>query len=347
MDRLNIFLVLIFVSILFSICTPGVTPSASSSTNIPFETHDLRISQVVTEVETVFERTIIPSQIWDRLVLNMTVQNRGDHLEHVFLKVTANGAPVQATFSAFEEVGLVQAFSYQFEVPQMLLVTLNYSKQTQVQIDIMLVLDFGVTLGAPMVDFVIQGTQLIALNLAQPLVNQPIPLLQANQYQIQPVKYSFLKKSLIISPILYVQIPEEMQLCCTVSVLLHGSKINSLVIDDKTFYPSENDFKIEFNLTKTPPTINQDLFLTMIISPDYASLEGPTQVNVEVTVVGVLQSRSSDPFMNVLGSHPVPVLIMFPFLIITLFGIPYYLVYQEHVSDRDNHLLDPQKLTKL
>ncbi|MFX0206338.1 MAG: hypothetical protein ACFFDT_10140 [Candidatus Hodarchaeota archaeon] len=347
MDRSSIFLVLIFASILLSICTLGVTPSASSSTNIPSETHDLKISQVLTEMETVFERTIILSQSWDRLVLNMTVQNRGDHLENVFLKATANGAPVHATFSAFEEVGLVQAFSYQFEVPQMLLVTLNYSKQTQVQIDIILVLDFGVTLGAPMVDFVIQGAQLIALNLAQPLESQPLPLLQANQYQIQPVKYSFLKKNLILSPALYVQIPEEMLLYCTISVLLCGTKINYLTIDDQTFYPSENDFKIEFNLTKTIPTINQDLFLTMIISPDYASLEGLTQVNVEVTVVGVLQSRSSDPFVNVLGSHPVPVLIMFPFLIITLFGIPYYLVYQEHVSNHDNHLLDPQKQTKL
>jgi hypothetical protein len=277
----------------------------------------------------------------------MTVQNRGDHLENVFLKVIASGAPVQATFSAFEEVGLVQAFAYQFEISQTLLTTLNYTGQTQVQLDIILVLDFGVTLGTPMVDFTIQGAQLIALNLAQPLERQSLPLLQANKYQIRPVKYSFLKKNLILSPVLYIQIPEEMQLHCTISVLLHGTKINCLTIDDQTFYPSENDFKIDFNITKTTSTNNQDLFLRMIISPDYEGLEVPTTIIVEVTAVGVLQSRSSAPFVNVLGVHPIPVLIMFPILIISLFGVPYYLVYQEHLSDRDNDILDPQKQTKL
>ncbi|MFX1535909.1 MAG: hypothetical protein ACFFDI_16965, partial [Promethearchaeota archaeon] len=198
-----------FVSIFLpSIYITGVTSSSAGT----IEVHDLRISQAVTEVETVFERTIFLSQIWDRLVLNMTVHNRGDHLENVFLKVIANGAPVQATFSAFEEVGLVQAFSYQFEVPQVLMLSLNYSKQTQVQLDILIVLDFGVTLGAPIVDFAIQSAQLIALNLAQPFKRQDLPVFQVNQYQIQPVKYSFLKKNLLFSPVLYVQIPEDMQL---------------------------------------------------------------------------------------------------------------------------------------
>lgn len=346
MYRLNVFVMLILTSILLSISI-GLTPSASSLANIPSEIHDLRISQVLTEVEMAFERTIILSQSWDRLVLNMTVQNRGDHLENVFLKIIANGAPVQTTFSAFEEVGLVQAFSYQFELPQMLLVTLNYSKQTQVQLDIIIILDFGVTLGAPVVDFVIQGAQLIALNLAQPLENQPLPLLQANKYRIQPVKYSFLKKNLILSPVLYVQIPEEMQLFCTVSVILHGTKINYLTVNDQTIYPSENNFMITFNLTETTPSVGQDLFLTMIISPNYEDLEVPTQVIVEVAAVGVLQSRPSAPFVNVLGSHPIPVFIMFPILIISLFGVPYYLVYQEHVSNRDSDILDPQKQTKL
>ncbi|MFW9903662.1 MAG: hypothetical protein ACFFFH_04975 [Candidatus Thorarchaeota archaeon] len=346
MDRSGIFLGLILASILLFTCI-GVSPSSSSSTSIYSETHNLRISQVLTEVETEFKRTIILSRIWDRLVLNMTVQNRGDFLENVFLKVIANGAPVQATFSSFEEIGLVQAFSYQFEVPQMLLVTLNYSKQTQVQLDITIILDFGVTLGTPVVDCLIQGAQLIALNLAQPIESQILPLLQANQYQIQPVKYSFLKKNLILSAVVYVHIPEDMQLLCTVSVLLHGTKINYLTIEDQIFYPSGNEYMIAFNLTKTLPSVGQELFLTMIVSPDYDSLDVPTQVIVEVTAVGVLQSRSNAPFVNVLGVHPVPALIMFPILIISLFGVPYYLVYQEHISDRDNNILDTQKQTKL
>ena len=334
------------LSSLSGISAVMTTPDSSSS-KITSETHDLRISQVCTEGETLFERTVILSQVWDRLILNLTVQNHGDHLENVFLTVIANGALVRASFSAFEEVGLIQAFSYQFEVPQSLLITLNCSDQTQVNLEISVLLDFGMTLGAPIIDFAIQGAQLIALNLVKPLERQSLPLLQANQYQIQPVKYSFLKKNFLISPMLYVQIPEDMQLHCTVSVLLRGTKIKFVTIDDQTFYPNENDFIIDFNITKTSTLVDQDLFLTMVISPDYEGLNGLTQIVVETSVVGVVLPLSNQPFANVLGAHPVPMIIMFPVLLVTLFGIPYYLVYQEHVSPRDKDIIDPQKQTKL
>lgn len=320
----------------------------SQPVKLTSEIHDLKISQVITEVETTFQRNIILSQGWDRVLLNLSVQNFGDHLDTVFLKVTANGAPIQATFRAFEEVGLVQAISFQFEVPQTLVMTLNYTKQTQIQLEIIILLDYGVTLDEPFIDFLIQGAQLIALNLAHPMERHQIPLFNTNHhYQIQPVKYSFLKKDLFSSALLFVQIPVEMQLKLTVSVSLHGTKINSLTIDDQTFYPSENDFTINFNYTKAPTSIGQDLFLTMIISPDYEGLDGLTQIVLSTSVIGVLQPLSSFPIGNVLGSHPIPGIIMLPILLISLFGIPYYLVYQEHASDRDENILDPHKKTNL
>jgi hypothetical protein len=279
----------------------------------------------------------------------MTVQNYGDHLDNVFLIVIANNVPTQVTFSAFEEVGLVQAISYQFEVPQTLVMRLNCTEQIQIQLEISILLDFGVTLGDPSVDFSIQGVQLIAFNLAKPHERQFLPLYQAShQYQIQQVKYSFLRKNFFTSPVLYVQIPADAQLDCTASVSLHGTKINSLTIDDQTFHPSESNFIINFNLTRTSFPVDQDLFLTMIISPDYEDLDGLTLIVLSITVVGVLQPLSSPPFVNLgLGAHPIPGIIMFPILLISLFGVPYYLVYQEHVSDRDENILDPQKQTKL
>lgn len=324
------------------------TAATSPSSGVTSEVFDLRIFQVLTEVETTFKRTIILSQVWDRIMLNMTVQNYGDHLDNVFLKVTANGAPIQATFSAFEEVGLIQAISYQFEVPQTLVMTLNFTEQTQIQLEIFVLLDFGVTVHDPKINFSIQGTQLIALNLVQPWERQLLPLYHANhQYQIQPVKYSFLKKNLQTSFILYIKIPSDMQLDCTVSVSLHGTKIISLTIDDQTYYPSESNFMINFNITRIKSSIDQDLFLTMIITPDYEGLNGLTQIVLSTTVFGVLQPLSSPPFADVLVSHPIPGIIMFPILLIGLFGVPYYLVYQEHVSDQDENILDPQKQTKL
>ncbi|MFX1515753.1 MAG: hypothetical protein ACFFC6_05545 [Promethearchaeota archaeon] len=341
----SFWLILILMLSLFGGMSVVIATPDYSFSGITSETHDLRISQVCSNVETLFERTVILSRVWDRLILNMTVQNHGDHLENVFLRITTNEAPIQASFSAFEQVGLLQAVSYQFEVPQTLVMTLNYSEQTQaLLLEISVLLDFTTTLGTPKVDFTIQEAQLIALNLVEPLKRQTLPLIQVNQYLIQPVKYSFLKKNLYISPVLFVNIPENTQLHCTVSVLLHGTKIKYLTIDDQTFYPSETDFMINFNLSKTRSLVGQELFLSMVISPDYEGLNGPTQIVVETSVVGRLQPFASQQAINVLGAHPVPIIIMFPVLLVLLFGIPYYLVYQEHLSPREKNIIDPVNL---
>ncbi|MFX1535908.1 MAG: hypothetical protein ACFFDI_16960 [Promethearchaeota archaeon] len=119
-----------------------------------------------------------------------------------------------------------------------------------------------------------------------------------------------------------------------------------MTINGETFYPDENGFMINFNITKTSSLVGQDLFLTMIISPDYEGLNGQTRLVIETSVVGMLKPLSK-PFVNVLGAHPIPAIIMFPVLLASLFGIPDYFVYQEHVSDRDKNILDPQKQTKL
>ncbi|MFX0123701.1 MAG: hypothetical protein ACFFAE_08670 [Candidatus Hodarchaeota archaeon] len=350
MGRSDLILGLVLVLSSFPFCDVLALETIATPpfSNMTSEIYDLRISQVLTVEETTFTRSIILSQVWDRILLNMTVQNFGDHLDNVYLKVTANGAPIQATFSAFEEVGLVQAISYQFEIPQTLVMTLNYSEQTRIQVEILILLDFGPTLGTPNIDFLIQGAQLIALNLVLPWERQTIPLYHANQqYQIQPVKYSFLKKNLLTSIVLFVHIPADIELECTVSVSLYGTKIISLSTDGQTFNPNESNFMINFSITRTKTSGDQDIPLTMAINPDYESLNGLTPILLSITVVGVLQPRSNPPFANVLGSHPIPGIIMFPILLISLFGVPYYLVYQEHVSGRDKNILDPQKQTKL
>lgn len=343
---LTLFLLLVY-SVFFSSVTIAIpqTPIIATSTS---ETFDLRISQIVTEVESTFQRKIVLSRAWDLLILNMSVQNFGDRLDNVFLKVKTNGAPTQSTFSTFEDVGLIQAFCYQFELPQTLVLTLNCTKQTEIQLEILVILDHGVSLRDTNVNFSVQKAQLIALDLLPPVEREILPLLSADhQFQIQPVKFSFQKKNLLASPILLVQVPPGMQLACTVSVTLQGTGIDYLMVDEQTFHASERSHSISFNLTITETSENQVLPIKVLVAPDYEGLSGLTRIFLSFTISAVLEPLPSSPFVHVLGAHPIPGWLMFPILLIGLFGVPYYLVYQEHLVNRDENIIDPKKLTKL
>ncbi|MFX1283123.1 MAG: hypothetical protein ACFFB5_05685 [Promethearchaeota archaeon] len=354
---ISIFLILVITSLL-SLQTNSLASFSDAAPHSPAihtvtsESYDLSISEVVTEVERTFQRNIVLSRVWDRLLLNMSVQNFGDPLDNVFLHVITNGAPIHATFHAVETVGLVQAFSYQFEIPQTLVMTLNHTQETELQLKILILLDHSVTWRTPSVNFAIQKAHLIALDLIQPLERSILPLSYANpQYQIQPVKYSFQRRNLLASPILYVHIPANMQLLCTLLVTLQGTGVDYLVVDEQTVYANEGGHSISMNFTITKTSEDQDISLSMSIAPDYEGLGGETRVFLSITVVGMLEPYSSPlvaaPVTAVLGAHPIPWLLMIPILAITLFGIPYYLVYQDHVTDKDNTLLDPKNQTKI
>jgi len=354
LSRVDKFLIILLISFFITLLTSGLYTVSIANPQNPIlsitvsETFDLRITRVVSEVETTFKRNLVLSRVWDRLVLNMSVQNFGDDLENVFLKIYTNGAPIQATFSTSEEVGLVQAFSYQFEIPQTLILTLNNTKQTELQLEILLLLDHRVSLRDPYVNFHIQKAELIAFELPQPLTREFLPVFNANhQYQIQPTRYSFLRKNLFITPVIYVQVPSGMELICTVLITLQGTGINYLTVDDQTIDVSEKSHSISFNSTMSKLYEDQDLSLTVSVAPDYEGLSKLTRVILSISVIGVLESRSTSPFVDVLGSHPIPGVLMFPILVISLFGIPYYFVYQEHLVDRDEDILDPKKQTKL
>ena len=92
---------------------------------------------------------------------------------------------------------------------------------------------------------------------------------------------------------------------------------------------------------------DQGLPLKILVAPDYEGLSGLTNISLSFTASGRLESVPISSFDDVLGSHPVPGWLMFPILLVSLFGVPYYLVYQEHLTSRDNNILDPKKQTKL
>ncbi len=343
---LAIFLLNLHNGLLISVSKAAT--QAPFTTTYDSETFNLGLTEVVTEVESTFQRNIILSQVWDQLILNISVQNLGDPLASVFFQVKTNGAPIQSTFNTLEQVGLVKAFSYQFEISQVLVLALNYTKQTEIHLEILVILDHSVTWRDPNVNFLIQSAELIGLNLLQPFEREILPVLAANhQYQIQPAKFSILEKNLLASTHLYAEIPSGMQLDCTASVTLQGTGINFVTLDEQTLYSDNRNHSINFKFTITEISEEHGLQLTVLIAPDYEGLSGLTRISLSISVSGVLEPFIASSFKDVLGSHPIPGWLMFPIILISLFGVPYYLVYQEHLVDRDENILDPKKQTKL
>ncbi len=343
---LVLFLLNFYSGILGSISTATVHNTTTEIT--PLEKFDLGLTGVITEVESSFKRNMVLSKTWDHLVLNMTIQNFGDPLDNVFLKVNVNGVPTQATFSTLEQKNLAKAFYYQFEVPQTLVMILNHTKQTEVELEILVILDHAVALRNLYVNLSINCAELIGLNLVEPYERGNLPIFPVNHlYQIQPAKFSFLKKNLLASIILFVQIPSEMRLDCTISATLEGVGIDYLKVDDQTFYPNRSTRSIDFNYSISEISNDQGLPLTILVAPDYEGLSGLTNISLSLAVSGELESIPESSVNDVLGSHPIPGWLMIPVLIVGLFGVPYYLVYQEHITSRDNNILDPKKHTKL
>lgn len=346
MNKTFVLLIFILLMSIYSdeiLSVPIAKSQIPNNTSIVSESINLGISRTITEVETSFKRNLVLSRVWDRILLNMSVQNFGDQLDSISLNVKTNGAPVKATFRKSEQVGLIQAYSYQFELPQILSIILNYTGQTEIQLEILLQLDHDVSWRDPLVDFYVQEARLILLDLGEPWESQL--LYNADHlYQIQPVKYSFLEKDLLASLILFVHMPPQMQLLCTISIRMQPIGVNYLKVDDQTLSVSKGSHSIRFNssLTKTD---KEPLFL--LISPDYESLSETTRIVLSISVVGIYQSRSTYPFGDILGSHPVPGVLMIPLLLIGFFGVPYYMIYREHLTEREQTILDPKKQTKL
>jgi len=93
LSRVDKFLFILLISFFITLLTSGLCTVSIANPQNPIlsitvsETFDLRITRVVSEVETTFKRNLVLSRVWDRLVLNMSVQNFGDDLENVFLKI--------------------------------------------------------------------------------------------------------------------------------------------------------------------------------------------------------------------------------------------------------------------
>jgi hypothetical protein len=344
----NIAIILALTIILFNLKSSNhVFYAHDSFTNTSsVENIDLEFSRIITESEISFDRSIFFETIWDNLVLNMTVQNFGDPLDGVVLKVSTDNHICQHTFSTLEQVGLVKVISYQFELQKNLILPLNISDEGLINIRILIILDHTASVQKPDINFSIHQTEIIAFDNPQPVENMTLPLFGANQrYIIQPAKLLFLEKKLLAHTYLFSNIPLDMQLETTIKMQLNGVGVDQIQIDGDSFYSSSNSVFI-FNLTITE-RFNDFISLNFIVYPNYYQVHELTEINMLISISGKLNENSGSRSRTELGINPIPWWLMYPLILIGLFAFPYYNVYKEHLMTRDEEFIDTKRNIKL
>ncbi|MHA2328363.1 MAG: hypothetical protein ACXACR_07570, partial [Candidatus Hodarchaeales archaeon] len=155
---MSFLLLIISISWLFLPQEMILTEAYSSSQKIysegfNFEKIDLNLVESINTIEFTAQRTFTLMNSWDLVLLNLSVKNYGEALDNVIILVWTNGAPSQAIFNTIEQVGLVKAYAYQFEVLQSLIVPLNISKETDIKIELRILLDHTINWRTPNIDF--------------------------------------------------------------------------------------------------------------------------------------------------------------------------------------------------
>ncbi len=307
---------------------------------------DLEISKIITESETTFFKSIFLERYWDNIVLNMTIQNFGDPLDGVVLRVSINDHIYQHAFNTWEQVGLIKAISYQFELQKNLILPLNISIKDLINIEILVILDHTVSVRKPNINFSVDQAEILTFDDPLPYEKMILPLFGAKQqYIIQPAELIFLEKKILAKTFLFSKIPHEMKLDTTISIELTGVGFDTVQINGDSFYPNSKSILI-FNLT-IKDKFDDFISLNFIVYPDYYQIHELTEINMLISISGKLKESPRSESKTELGPNPIPWWLMYPLILIGLFAFPYYSVYQEHLMKRDEEFIDLKRNIKL
>lgn len=351
--RIKIFSSVLFYSF-FIIIPCGLISSNSAiaiessyTSSFEFKKIDLQLSEEISISEVYFQRTFFLEKEWDIIVLNLTVQNFGDPFDGVVLQIHIDGNIISHTYNALEQVGLVKAYSYQFELHQNLILPLNYSGSGIKQIEIRIILDHAPSVTLPIVNFSIVQGEILAFDYLQPInTSMQLPISSSNyQYIIQPANLVFLQKKLLLTTYLFCQIPSGMQLDSTISVIIDRVGIDQIKINGESFHDDGNH-ALKFNLTISENN-NRYSRLDFTIYPSYKQVHANTKIKLLLSISGNLSQNTNSESEGELGPHPIPWWLMYPIILVGLFGFPYYKVYKEHLISRNEEILDPKRNTKL
>jgi len=340
----------IFVVATFILLSTQSTTGFISKTRLTEEDSnyiiDLSFSREMYEAEAHYQRLVIlPSGNWDKLVLKMIVQNFGESLDNVFISVRNNEETIECIFKTYEQSGLRNSLTYQFEQAQELIIPLNITNQEQILLSLTVMLDSLISWREPVYNFSILSTSIHCVNFVQPEENiQRFPIFSpSHTYVVQPAKISLFSKKILSKCFVPISIPDGMELNALLNITMVGASFDFLSLGFGANL-ANRDSKVQINITIQGENLNEEFWeIYLYILPYFSSTDDFVSITIDVEVHGILKKITTCNDDDSLSSHPIPGLIMIPLLVFILFGIPYYYVYQEELTEKNDQILEHEE----
>ena len=307
---------------------------------------DLFFSSEMYEAEVHYQRLVIlPSGNWDKFVIKMLVQNFGESLDNIFVSVRSNEESVEKIFNTYEQSGLRNSLAYQFEQVQEIIIPLNVTNVEQISLSLTVILDSLISWREPNYNFSIISTSLYCINFVHPEQNiQRLPIFSpSHTYVIQTTQIPLFSKKILSKCFVPILIPEGMELNALLNITMVGGSFDFLSLDfDSNTANGENN--VQINTTINGEKLKEQFWeIHLYILPSFYSSDDFVSITISVEVHGILKKIARNNDEELLSSHPIPGLIMIPLLVFILFGIPYYYVYQEELTEINDQILEHDK----
>ncbi|PWI48620.1 hypothetical protein CEE45_06135 [Candidatus Heimdallarchaeota archaeon B3_Heim] len=303
--------------------------------------YDLNFNYTMDKPELTFNRFIVLSRPWDKLFLNLSIQNFGEPIDTILTTIKINDIITDHVFSSNEREGLKNCLVYQFDQPQALMIPLNYSYQEILSVSVSMYLDSLISWREVEYNFIIFSATVHAVDLVQPLSEQSLMILSSNfQYALQPSQISFFGKKILTKSLLPVDIPDNLYLSSILEITIKGGQFDYIALG------TGRNHAIDGNVVRINSTVNKvDLenqiwHINLYIIPIISSTDDYSTISISIRAYGLLKEINTLNNNLESVSHPIPGFIMIPVLIFILFGIPYYYVYQEELSEKDDRIID-------
>jgi hypothetical protein len=139
-----------------------------------------------------------------------------------------------------------------------------------------------------------------------------------------------------------VEIPDNMYLSSILEITMSSGRFDYVTVSTGTNYAIDGNF-VRINSTVNRNNLkNQIWHLNLYIIPIIDSQEEYSLITFSLQAYGILKEKIII-YQNLdLINHPIPGIIMTPVLILLLFGIPYYYVYQEELTEKDGRIIESE-----
>jgi len=256
--------------------------------------------------------------------------------------VRSNEESVEKIFNTYEQSGLRNSLAYQFEQAQEIIIPLNIINVEQISLSLTVMLDSLISWREPIYNFSIISTSLHCINFVHPEEDiQRLPIFSpTHTYVVQATQISLFSKKILSKCFVPILIPDGMELNALLNITMVGGSFDFLSLDFGSNSASGGN-KVQINTTINGEKLNEEFWeLNLYILPSFSTTEDFASITISVEVHGILKKIATSNDGEILFSHPIPGLIMIPLLVVVLFGIPYFYVYQEELTEKNDQILE-------